>query len=169
MLHLNQSALEATSAPDYIALYDFKTHTTSRLALTNTPINFPGVFVHAIEVFESPPTPSEDGSKLDSGLITIFINSHRPIAGSDGSEGAGSVIEIFETRLGEGELKWVKTIQHDVVRTPNSMAAIGPRQVYFSNDHRRKNHWVSLLVLSLCFVSSAWELLSKSDNFSRHY
>lgn len=143
MLHLNATEL-ATAAPDAIFLYNFATHSTSRLELTNTPAGFPGVFVHAIEVFESPSTPSADGSKMDSGLLTIFINSHRPIAGQDGSQGAGSVIEIFETRLGESALKWVKTIEHEVVRTPNSMAAISPRQVYFSNDHRRKNHWVSL-------------------------
>lgn len=62
------------------------------------------------------------------------------------------MIEIFETKVGEKELRWIKTVQDKLIRTPNNMAAVGPREFYLSNDHKRKTHWVSTFPsLSLSF------------------
>lgn len=92
--------------------------------------------LHAIDVFQSP---------SDRERLTVFVNSHRPPAdrATAGEVGAISVVEIFETRVGSKELKWVKTVQHALMRTPNNLVAMGERSFYFSNDHRRKVHWVS--------------------------
>ena len=92
--------------------------------------------LHAIDAFHAPD---------DREHITIIVNSHNPQKNRADSPklGANSVFEIFETRLGSPDLKWVKTVEHPLIRTPNNLVAMGPRQFYFTNDHRRKVHWVS--------------------------
>lgn len=79
----------------------------------------------------------------------MLINSHRPPLdrANSAATGADSVIEIFETRLGAKEVNWVKTVKHELIRTPNNIAAVGPRQFYFTNDHKRKSHWVRRSIL----------------------
>lgn len=139
MLHLNAQALPAQST-DYFALYSFDTHSYQKLRITGLPADAGGIFVHGIDAW----THVDDPQK-----VTIAINSHRPpkdrSTAKDG--GAESVFELFETRLGDKELKHVKTVKHDLVRTPNSLAMVGPRQFYFTNDHRRKVHWASLFCM----------------------
>lgn len=100
--------------------------------------------LHAIDVYQSP---------ADREHLTVMVNSHRPPADRATAPvvGASSVVEIFETRIGSKELKWVKTVEHPLMRTPNNLVVMGERSFYFSNDHRRKAHWVC----------------SSSDNLSR--
>lgn len=125
---------------DYIAILDLNTHKHRKVSLVNTPPSFPGIYVHAIEIYQDP---------KDLDAFTVFINSHRPPANREYAPetGAESVIEIFDTRLGSDELRWVKTVRdpngEGLIWTPNSIAAVGPRQFYFTNDHKRKTAWVS--------------------------
>lgn len=140
MLHLHAEALP-TYGTDYVAIYDFATNTHRRLALSNLPVDAQGIFVHAIDVWTDPDDPE---------ALTVFLNSHRPPMDrkTAATQGADSVVEIFETRLGGDTLNWVQTVRHELVRTPNNLVATGPREFYVSNDHRRKSHWVGLPLLS---------------------
>lgn len=111
--HLNATQLPATSG-DYIALLDLNTNKHSTLKLTNMPTYARDNFnLHAIDAFHAPE---------DREHITIFVNSHRPQKDRSLSPqlGAKSVIEIFETRLGSPDAKWVKTVEHPLMRTPVS-------------------------------------------------
>ncbi|GAA6060093.1 hypothetical protein JCM10212_003501 [Sporobolomyces blumeae] len=132
VLHLDSASVPAVST-DYIALFDFKDNSHRRLRITGLPAEAAGIWVHAIDVHKS-----AGGEKL-----TVFINSHRPPKNRKLGKtlGANSVIEILETTVGSDELKYVKTVQHNLVRTPNNVVALGPREFYFSNDHRHKVHW----------------------------
>lgn len=130
VLHLNASALAPIST-DHISTYNLNTGEISKLAIVGMPESSTGVYLHAIEIWEQ------------EELLTVMINSHRPPFDRTSSsvEGADSVIEIFETEVGGKELRWIKTVQHELIRTPNNMAAVGAREFYLSNDHKRKTHW----------------------------
>jgi len=132
-LHLNASQLPTVST-DYIALFDINTRKHKRVELQGLPPAANGIWVHAIEVYRSPSSPSN---------LTLFVNSHRPPADRSlaPTQGADSVVEIFETEVGSNSARWVKTVRHPLVRTPNSVAAVNERQFYVSNDHRHKVHW----------------------------
>ncbi|GAA5999682.1 hypothetical protein JCM10207_005867 [Rhodosporidiobolus poonsookiae] len=133
MLHLNASALPPLST-DYLALLDLPSRTVSKVRLTGLPEEAQGIWVHGLDVFRSPSSPSR---------LTLFINSHRPPSNRalSAQTGADSVVEVFETELGSGEARWVRTIEHELVRTPNNMAAVSETGVYITNDHRYKAHW----------------------------
>jgi arylesterase/paraoxonase len=134
MLHLDATALPDTST-DYIALYSFNTNDHSRLALTGQPAGHTGIYVHAIDIFQTPNTD----------VLTLFINSHRPPTDrSKGTEGANSVVEMYETTVGSTEAKYVGEVEDLKLRTPNNLVAMSERTFYASNDHLRKNHWVSI-------------------------
>lgn len=132
-LHLNSSLLPPIST-DYIALFDLNTRSYRRLELHGLPAESNGVWVHGIALWRDVVDPSK---------LTLFVNSHRPP--KDRSlghvQGADSVIEIFETTVGSHEARHVKTVKHDLIRTPNNMVATGPRTFYASNDHRYKVRW----------------------------
>ncbi|KAI1287155.1 Serum paraoxonase/arylesterase 2 [Mortierella claussenii] len=59
--------------------------------------------------------------------FTIFAINHRR---------SGSVIEVLEYAIGDKFALHKETIQHDLIRTPNDIVALGPRSFYVSNDHR---------------------------------
>lgn len=120
-------------------MYDFPTQKHKKLSLVGMPSHAQhNLNLHAIDVYQSP---------ADREHLTVFVNSHRPPVdrSSSGVEGATSVIEIFETRIGSSELQWVRTVEHPLIRTPNNLVAMGPRSFYVSNDHRRKIHWVNFV------------------------
>lgn len=132
-LHLNATQLPEKST-DYIAVFDLASRSYRRLTLKGLPEEAQGIWVHAIDLWRSPKDPNH---------LTIFINSHRPPKNRAlaPKEGADSVVEIFETLVGTDEASYVKTVKDPLVRTPNNIAATGPRTFYVSNDHRYKQHW----------------------------
>lgn len=133
--HLNATALPAISK-DHISLYDFKTGKHEKLTIKGMPDEgLHNLNLHAIDIYQRP---------SDREHLTVFVNSHRPPADRSTAPvvGANSVIEIFETRMGSKELQYVMTVDHPLVRTPNNIVAMGERSFYFTNDHRRKVHWV---------------------------
>ncbi|GAA5970468.1 hypothetical protein JCM21900_003138 [Sporobolomyces salmonicolor] len=139
---LSATSLPATST-DTIRLFSFSTLKHSPLELVGLPLESQGIWVHGIDVF---PTPSE----ADPDLLAVFVISHRPPYGEREkaeSEGASSVIEIFETRVGAYHAEHVKTVEHKLVVTPNNLVATGPRSFFVSNDHARKVHWTRKLEL----------------------
>ncbi|TNY18948.1 serum paraoxonase/arylesterase [Rhodotorula diobovata] len=132
-LHLNASQLPSVST-DYIALFNINTRSHKRLTLHGLPADAHGIWVHGIDLYRSPSSPSK---------LTLFLNSHRPPADRSlaPTQGADSVVETFETEVGSDSAQWIKTVRHPLLRTPNSVAAVGERQFYVSNDHRYKVHW----------------------------
>ncbi|KAG8989683.1 hypothetical protein FRB94_004156 [Tulasnella sp. JGI-2019a] len=131
---LNASALPSFST-DHITLLSLTApYSHQRLKIVGLPDEARGLWVHGIEVWQDPSDPA---------ALTLFLVSHRPPTDRASSQavGADSVIEIFRTRAGDNELRWVRTVKHDLLKTPNSIAATGPTSFYVSNDHAHKFHW----------------------------
>ncbi|ORZ28562.1 Arylesterase-domain-containing protein [Lobosporangium transversale] len=59
--------------------------------------------------------------------LTIFAINHRR---------TGSVVEVLEYSIGDKAVQYKETIQHELIRTPNDIVALGPREFYVSNDHK---------------------------------
>ena len=134
LLVLKESALPDKST-DYVAMVDLKSQRHVKLKLAGMPASSRGLYTHGIDAWVDPKDPKS---------ITLFLVSHPPQSAPHQSAvlGADSVVEIFTTTLGSHELNWVKTVRSDLIRTPNSVAAVGPRQFYVTNDHAHKVHWV---------------------------
>ncbi|GAA5820789.1 hypothetical protein JCM11251_003160 [Rhodosporidiobolus azoricus] len=134
MLHLNASALPLGKSQDKLVLLDLRTRNYQDVKLSGLPDEAQGVWVHGMDVYRSPSEPEK---------LSLFLISHRPPSKRSSAPlvGADSVVEIFETRLGEKEARWVKTVRHEKVKTQNSIAAVGERAFYVTNDHRDKVHW----------------------------
>lgn len=172
MLHLTPSELPSGGSDDFIALLDLNTKQYSKVRLEGMPKEGPqGVYVHAIDVFGNGAV-SEGGEGL-----TVAINNHLPP--KEDGVGANSVIDLFETELGKDSMKFVGRVKQcvflfgfysstlsfvlmsifcwfshfisELIRTPNNIAMVSPRQFYFSNDHKRKVHWVSLKIKPVHF------------------
>lgn len=136
MMHLNATAL-AQHSTDYIAILNLATESYKTLTLTAAPhAVLANLHTHAIDLHQSTSDPD---------ALTVFITSHRiyPDRATSAQTGADSVIEVFETRTGESELRWVKTVRHDLIRTPNAFVAMGETAFYVTNDHSKKVHRVS--------------------------
>ncbi|KDE03691.1 hypothetical protein MVLG_05822 [Microbotryum lychnidis-dioicae p1A1 Lamole] len=134
ILHLNASKLPEHSV-DYVAVMDLNTLKHRRLEIVAPTEVTKDFNTHAIEGFHR---------ASDRKHLTLFLNSHRPPAeGRDLAPklGADSVIEVFETRTGSNQLKWLKTIRHPLIRTPNNIVATSETSFYVTNDHRHKVHW----------------------------
>jgi hypothetical protein len=58
--------------------------------------------------------------------------------------GAQSVIEVFDTILGDSKATYRRTIKHELILTPNNLVGISETGFYVTNDHSSKTAWVSL-------------------------
>ncbi|KAI5474677.1 arylesterase / paraoxonase [Pseudohyphozyma bogoriensis] len=114
---------------DRIVHYDFSTKKSTTLTLTNLPSSSNGIWVHGMT-----------GYAGEEGKITLFLVSHPPPVEREkaGQVGADSVVEVFETRVGSREARWVYTVESELVRTPNAVAAVSETGVYVTNDHADK-------------------------------
>ncbi|KAF9970668.1 hypothetical protein BGZ73_006577 [Actinomortierella ambigua] len=59
--------------------------------------------------------------------LTLFVINHRR---------TGSVVEVIDYYVGETTMKYVQTVQHELIITPNDIVAVGARSFYISNDHK---------------------------------
>jgi len=64
------------------------------------------------------------------GGASLFVVNH---------PGADHTVEIFDVR--ERKLAHRQTIRGDLLRSPNDVLAVGPRQFYVTNDHRHPAGW----------------------------
>ena len=71
---------------------------------------------------------------VDSETIRIFLINHRPQPDPH-SNGANSTVELFETTLGDGAMRHIKTFADPAIFTPNNLVPTGPDSFVFSNDH----------------------------------
>lgn len=46
-----------------------------------------------------------------------------------------SRIETFHHVIGSGSVKYIRTIAHPLIKTPNDIYAVSPTEIYVSNDH----------------------------------
>ncbi|KAG9027513.1 hypothetical protein FRB95_007650 [Tulasnella sp. JGI-2019a] len=131
----NASALPDIST-DYIALLSLTPPYKYRaLKITGHPKEAHGIWTHGMRVWQDPSDPA---------ALTLFLVSHRPPVNraSAPKVGADSVVEIFRTRAGEDEVQWVRTVKHNLIRTPNTVVPVGPMSFYVSNDHAKKTQWM---------------------------
>ncbi|KAG8980280.1 hypothetical protein FRB93_009305 [Tulasnella sp. JGI-2019a] len=131
----NASALPDIST-DYIALLSLTPPYKYRaLKITGLPKEAHGIWTHGMRVWQDPSDPA---------ALTLFLVSHRPPVNraSAPKVGADSVVEIFRTRAGEDEVQWVRTVKHNLIRTPNTVVPVGPMSFYVSNDHAKKTQWM---------------------------
>lgn len=97
---------------DYIATYDPRTSTVSRLDVTNMPSR--GFSSHGMDVVPSSSNPNE--------LYLYLINHRPPVDGRDARVvGADSSIEVFKTFVGSQKMVHHATIEDPLIITPNDI------------------------------------------------
>lgn len=136
--------LNATGASqdDYVATYDPKTSTVTRLNVLG--FESPrGLSLHGMDVVPSAADPSE--------LFVYLVNHRVPLNDLAKNVGADSVIEIFKTTLGSKNMTHIKTVNDPVIMTPNDIVGSSDgKSFYFTNDHGAKVGLVGLPIKSLC-------------------
>ncbi|CAE7061263.1 unnamed protein product [Rhizoctonia solani] len=146
---LNASALRGRTSTDYVATYDPRTQTVTRLDAFG--LDDPrGLNLHGFDVV---------ADEVDSNTLWIYLINHRPpIDPSVDAHhtGADPAIEIFKTRLGSSTMEWVRTLEDsDVIISPNDV--VGGRngkEVWFTNDRRARTGVVRALTDLLFRVKS---------------
>lgn len=87
----------------------------------------PEVANEAVYIFAINHIPEETVFPRDgSAPLTDPATAERKVA---------SRIEVFHHVLGSDSVKYVRTIAHPLIRTPNDIFAASPTSVYVSNDH----------------------------------
>lgn len=116
------------SFADYVATYDPRRSRITRLTVTDFPNSARGLSLHGMDVVPSASDPQ---------LLYIYLVNHRaPIGAKAVDVGADSVIEIFETRSGSGVMRHLRTVEHEIISTPNDVVGNADGQSFwFTNDH----------------------------------
>lgn len=136
---------------DYVAILDLKTLEYRKLQLENLPASLlqNGIHVHGLDLFIHPETsdPAVNGSPLAASnsprQATIYLINHRfPDHQNNGLDTADSVIEVFDTVIGNDRATHRRTIQHHLLVTPNNLVGLDHSSFYATNDHRTRKHWV---------------------------
>jgi len=65
------------------------------------------------------------------GEITLYVINHAP---------DGERIELFNLDVSTNTAKHVKSIKHELIKTPNNLAIVSSEEFYISNDHYFQNH-----------------------------
>lgn len=93
-------------------------------------VGFRGSFItHGIDIYEDPNDPKK---------ITIIAVNHLPHPRADLPKlkmKMRSQIEIFEHTIGTSQAKWLRSVWHPKILTPNDIYATGPDSFYVTNDH----------------------------------
>ncbi|KAI8458491.1 hypothetical protein BY996DRAFT_6410877 [Phakopsora pachyrhizi] len=142
---------------DYIAVLNLNTLKHHKLDLVNLPPHLikNGLHTHGIDLYVHPSDGFEDdhgqirlsGDSSDgSGSVrkaTIYAINHNPPddLNTTSSVGAQSVIEVFDTLLGDTQATHRRTIESGFILTPNNIVGMSESSFYVSNDHKKKVHW----------------------------
>ncbi|VUC20897.1 unnamed protein product [Clonostachys rosea] len=124
----------ASQARGSIHVIDTKGFKSKRLVLQNFDSSFT---THGIEIIADP---------KQNGAVYIFAVNHAPHPEyvlsvkdqtplPDGAPKARSQIEVFRHVLGSSTAKWIRSIRHPLIRTPNDIFAHTPTSIYVTNDH----------------------------------
>ncbi|CAH7688769.1 hypothetical protein PPACK8108_LOCUS23781 [Phakopsora pachyrhizi] len=155
---------------DYIAILDLNTLEHHKLDLVNLPPHLikNGLHTHGIDLYVHPSDGFEDdhgqirlsGDSSDgSGSVrkaTIYAINHNPPddLNSTSSVGAQSVVEVFDTVLGDTQATHRRTIESEFILTPNNIVGMSESSFYVTNDHQKKVHWLD----SIAYCSFAAEV-----------
>lgn len=103
--------------------------------------NFDGPLItHGIDVIADPERPEDEA-------VYIFLINHVPNEAVFPRGGgapkvdpgttpkAASRIEVFHYNIGSDSVKYIRTISHPSIKTPNDIYAVSPTEIYVSNDH----------------------------------
>lgn len=131
----------------HVATYDISTGKVTRLRMKD----YPGHLApHGMDVVPS----AEDPTKL-----YVYVVNHRaPNVGDPKVVGGNSVVDVFETKVGTGVLKYLRTVEDTIIHTPNDVLGFPDgKSFYVTNDHAFKlglvssiviQNWARLIVLS---------------------
>lgn len=91
---------------------------------------FSGPFVtHGIDVIDDPAAKA-------GKAVYVFAVNHRPSEDKDPrAPKADSVIELFHHTLGTNTARHIRTIKHELIKTPNDILALSPNSFLVTNDH----------------------------------
>ncbi|KAF9178890.1 hypothetical protein BGZ51_007384 [Haplosporangium sp. Z 767] len=114
---------------DNLVVYNTETGVASVMELVGFPAEADRVFM-GMDIFEDSPTmkPNQNGSKT----LTIFLVNHRR---------TGSVVEVFEyeytadfdPRRNNNRVKYLETIEYELIQTPNDILAMEKLRRLWSN------------------------------------
>ncbi|KAF8608964.1 serum paraoxonase/arylesterase [Ceratobasidium sp. AG-I] len=130
---LNATALLEKTSSDYVATYDPKSRTVTKLKVLG--LTEPrGLNLHGMDV-----VPDEH----DPTLLWIYLVNHRPpldLSVDASQVGADSVIEIFKSRVGADSMDWVKTVSDpNIIIAPNDvLGGTTGQEFWFTNDNHVK-------------------------------
>lgn len=132
---MNRLNATGASRADYVATYDPTTKKITKLIPEDlTPeAKRRGFSLHGMDVVPA------DGSKDRKDLFIYIINHRAPLEGDAQEVGADSAVQVFKTRIGEKTMRYVATVESDVIITPNDV--VGERDgkgFWFTNDHISK-------------------------------
>ena len=95
-------------------------------------VGFTGPFVtHGIDLWSPEDEPNS---------IYIFAVNHLPNPEYNSGKGANkhkaqSQIEVFHHVAGTSEARYLRSIRHPLIRTPNDIYAMNATSLYITNDH----------------------------------
>lgn len=129
---VNKLNASGMSGNDHVATYDPQTNVIKRLTLSG--FSSPGgLSLHGMDVVASEHDPSV--------LYVYLVNHRKPVSGDPQKIGADSVIEVFQTQIGDNELTYIRTFEDPtVIITPNDVVGSPDgKSVFFTNDNARKS------------------------------
>jgi len=107
--------------------------------------NGDGTFnLHGFDIIPDP----ESGSDTLRFLLINQRPSLDPVTGislNATKVGANSTVELFESRIGSGTMRYVKTYASPMIQTPNRVAWVKHDAFLFTNDHGAKVGMVWIL------------------------
>jgi arylesterase / paraoxonase len=110
---------------DYLAIYNPSTNIVTRLHPTNFDFTDTAA-LHGMDV-----VPSADPKKL-----WIYLVNHRLPKGLDPKDGFDSVVEVFETRVGETEVKHIRTFNDSrYIIHPNDVVGLPDGKGFYATNH----------------------------------
>ncbi len=102
--------------------------TPTHLTLTS----FSGPFVtHGIDVY----SPPDDDESLYIFAVNHLANPVYSILNGGDVPRARSQIEVFHHTIGTLEAKHLRSIRHQLIRTPNDIYVVDEQHFYVINDH----------------------------------
>ena len=67
------------------------------------------------------------GIEFDAATSTLYVINH--------SRNSGNIIEVFQVSVQDAVAKYVQTLKHPLIYTPNSIHSLGDGKLLVTNDH----------------------------------
>ncbi|KAL4924682.1 serum paraoxonase/arylesterase family protein [Aspergillus undulatus] len=118
-------------------------HTIDAHTLRSTRLQFTNFYgplvTHGIDVIPDP-------ERVAGDAVYIFAVNHLgnpeydPISDPEAPK-TRSQIEIFHHVLGTNSVRHVRSVRHELIKTPNDLYAASPHEFYVTNDHYYRSGW----------------------------